>query len=444
MLSTLLTARYPSSLKRSLDYGSTGDEAAGVWFLKFLELLMRKWILGGGRGEQKWFKDVIAVLSASSIAISSASAATVTFTKIADTSGAFRSFGGVSINNAGTVAFLALLDTDNEQTISVGSGFGVTNIIAASGPAGTLKDPIINDAGIVAFVSMAPGPTAIEQSINLANAGAITTIVTSNGASVDFGDLSLNNGGAVAFREVASSGVRSIKVAQGGTSTTVIDNSGPLGSIGTPTINDDGSIAFGAATSLAERTINIIAADGSISTIVDDGEPFVDLGRAFINNAGGVAFWADGEDGERAIIVREGGASRTIADTSGPFSTLGNPSLNDEGTVAFYTNRDAGGAAVYLSIGSLLMEVISTGDTLDGLIVAQIGLGIDVNNKNELAFRVIFANGTSAIYRASVSDVAEVPLPGAAWLFIAGLSALAMSRRSRFPSNLSSLQRLGK
>jgi hypothetical protein len=75
----------------------------------------------------------------------------LTFTKIADTSGSVGSFLSVSLNNRGTVAFLANLDGGG-QGIFVGDGKTITPIADTSGPySDNLGAPAINNRGTVSF-----------------------------------------------------------------------------------------------------------------------------------------------------------------------------------------------------------------------------------------------------------------------------------------------------
>jgi len=73
-----------------------------------------------------------------------------TFTKIADTSGSFDSFGNFAINNEGTVAFLADLDAGGSSIFSVSDGI-TTTLVDDSGSFDYLSDFAFNDQGTVAF-----------------------------------------------------------------------------------------------------------------------------------------------------------------------------------------------------------------------------------------------------------------------------------------------------
>jgi hypothetical protein len=105
-----------------------------------------------------------------------------TFTMIADTSGLFSSFNvAPSLNNSGTVAFGAVLDTASAGVFTSNGGEVTTVFI------GGAVAPSINGAGAVAFRGTADG-TAIYTSVD--------GRVTSYGS---YGDPAINNGGVLAF-----------------------------------------------------------------------------------------------------------------------------------------------------------------------------------------------------------------------------------------------------
>jgi hypothetical protein len=70
---------------------------------------------------------------------------------ITDSNGAFNSFSHPSINNSGTVAFSAVLDTGSSGVFT-GNGTTTTTIADSSGAFNSFfRTPSINDFGTVAF-----------------------------------------------------------------------------------------------------------------------------------------------------------------------------------------------------------------------------------------------------------------------------------------------------
>jgi PEP-CTERM motif len=126
-------------------------------------------------------------------------------TTIADTSGPFASIALPSLNDSGTVAFAATLDTGGDG-IFISSGGLITTIADSSGPFDSFIRPnpevedlfiSLNNAGTVAFsASLDTGARGIFTS----SGGLITTIVDSSGPfAFFFAEPSINDSGMVAF-----------------------------------------------------------------------------------------------------------------------------------------------------------------------------------------------------------------------------------------------------
>ena len=95
------------------------------------------------------------VFLAGALALSAGNAAAVpyTFTNLYDTSGPFGEFRTTpSLNNSGTVAFFAILDT-GERGVFTGSGGPTTTIADEGGRFIELppSSPSLNESGTVAF-----------------------------------------------------------------------------------------------------------------------------------------------------------------------------------------------------------------------------------------------------------------------------------------------------
>jgi hypothetical protein len=121
------------------------------------------------------------------------------FTNIADSSGQFSGFNPIpSMNNSGTVAFIASLDT-GESGIFSGSGGPTTTLYDTSGPFSgfggfdsffNITGPSLNDSGTVAFIASLD---AGEQGIFTGSGGPPTTIVDTSGPFARFDAPSLVN-----------------------------------------------------------------------------------------------------------------------------------------------------------------------------------------------------------------------------------------------------------
>src|SRR5262245_21322203 len=227
-------------------------------------------------------------------------AASYTFTKIADTSGPYSQFdvpGAPSVNNAGTVTFLAGLD----------AGAGAGGIFTGDG-------------------------------------GLITTIADSAGPFVGIGSLgqypSISARGTVVFLGDLDTGPRGIFTGDGGPLTTIVLEP-RLKGLGHPSINDGGIVAF-TATAPEEHVDIFTSRHGSLTPIIHNRGTFTGINeRLSINDAGTVAFLASVPVGSPGIFTVQRGSITTIVDTSGPFTALGSPSINNAGTVAFFGCLDA-------------------------------------------------------------------------------------------------------
>jgi hypothetical protein len=95
-------------------------------------------------------KRILEVFLAATLAVTVGNAAAVpySFNNIADSNGPFSFFSAPSLNNSGTVAFTALLDTF-EQGVFTGRGGPITTIVDTTGQ--EAGSPSINDSGTVAF-----------------------------------------------------------------------------------------------------------------------------------------------------------------------------------------------------------------------------------------------------------------------------------------------------
>ena len=273
-----------------------------------------------------------------------------------------------SINNAGTVAFSALLNTDDINGVFVGNGGAITTIADSSGPYALSRGggwfPSINNSGIVTFSTFLD---AGGSGIFASDGGAITTIGDSSGFS-DLGISDINNDGAVAFRGVPVGGSEGIFVSNNRTITTIGDSSGPFSLLLDLSLNNKGTVAF--------------------STLLD---------------AGG-----------NGIFTGNGDTISPIVNSNGAFISLNSPSINDSDTVAFQASLATGGEGIFIGSDPVADKVIATGDSLFGSTVTYLAFSTKgLNNSNQLAFAAGLADGSFGIFRAQLETepLTSVPEP---------------------------------
>jgi hypothetical protein len=176
-----------------------------------------------------------------------------TFTKIADTNGPFREIFNFSspINDQGTVAFSAILDTGGSG-IFTGNGGAITTIAERTDPSFNLVTTALNNEGTVAFYTfLEPGETRLFTG----SGGTITTIADTSGLFSEIGNgapsnPAINDQGTVAFIATLRSGGQGIFISSGGVINTIADTNGPFSEFGypaSPAINNEGTVIFGAA-----------------------------------------------------------------------------------------------------------------------------------------------------------------------------------------------------
>jgi hypothetical protein len=166
-------------------------------------------------------------------------------TTIADTSGPFSSFQGTAINNSGVVAFGVDLKGGGSQILTASGG--AFSVIADTG--GLFGGVSINNRGTVAFV--ATNPISAGSGLFTGNGGPLTTIVATNlSPFFQIGGISLNDRGTVAFEgffsQAGGIGI-GIFTGNGGPITTIADTSGPFSNFFSPSINNAGEVAFQAS-----------------------------------------------------------------------------------------------------------------------------------------------------------------------------------------------------
>ena len=339
----------------------------------------------------------------------------IEFTRVADTTNAFRGFGDFpAINNRGEVAFIAIRNgvagvfrvrEDAERLTTVAS---VADGISSFG-----DDVAVNAGGVVAFGA---STAANSRAIFKGDGTALTLIADSlvNGLfKLGVGAPSINAAGTVAFASPLGPRASSAAVftGRGGPLTTVISTStGGFGSFGSAAINDSGTIAFSAG--LADGSRGIFAVSGVLVDIIDTNHhlEIESFNEPVINNAGvvaGVAFVFP----SLAVQVFTGTARGIVPrnDPANPeFRGSEHPSINNHGAVAFSAIEPFPGAGgptgIFLetSGGKSLIPVVRPGDKMFGSRVDHVNLGrFALNDRFQMAFSYTLTDGRSGIAVAS-------------------------------------------
>ena len=330
-------------------------------------------------------------------------AASYTFTMIADSNGIFSTqFGTASINNGGTVAFFAALDSGMQGIFKGRGGDTITVVDETFGFDSFGSNPAINNSGNVVFPARTPGHT--NHDIYTGDGSPVRLIVQADsGQFTALGNGSINDAGVVGFFANLATGGSGVFSSDGTTTTTIFQDTNI--STGVASINNKGDVTFRSASS------GLLKGNGqSLVTINVSG------GNAAINNPGLVVFQGGVIDpilgqGE-GIFVGDGGPVMNVVDSFGPYRGFEFPAINDSGNVAFGALLDSGPEGIFVGSDPVRDKVILVGDELFGSTVTDLQFySAGLNNRGQVAFRASLADGTLGVYRADPSNIAEVPEP---------------------------------
>ena len=430
---------------------------------------------------------VVTAVGLSLSLLSTADAFAFTFTKIADTSGSFTRLETPVINDSGTVAFSADLNT-RSPSVFTGNGEALTNIVTfppnpvvdfPSIPFGTISVGVIdiNNAGTILFGAsqlVVNGlPLTITDFFTLSSGTSTPPLISgSAGPRQSYGVSAINDKGSIASSSIetfigritsASVDVTNNGTHQGGVSLMDRFESSRFLFFDSSDLNNSDTLVFGARLvneNTPDRPIFIDGlftrtSDGIISPVVTTNisrYPFSSsvFSPASINDSGTVAFGVRPLDQFDNVISQQnditftnnGGSSTTIADTSGPFKSFWDPAINNAGTVAFFGTLDTGGSGIFTGADPITNKVITLGDSLFGSKVVSLDFSTKgLNNSGQLAFLATFEDGTSGIFRAnpeSISEPKSVPEPasGLGLLLVGafGVGSLLKGKQKRQPS----------
>lgn len=336
--------------------------------------------------------------------------------EISNTSGNLKTLGIPVINNFGVVGFVAEQDTGGTQVLS--SDSRTTNIMVdTSSQFNFIRDDVsINDAGTVAFIAAQNRQNPQTIGVYTSNGRNLKTIITTpttdeNGVGFranSFFEVSINNAGIVAILEDISSRAQTILASDGNTTREITGTTTPI--LSNVQINDVGTVVYsfgpyGIYTGENTKTPPIASARGFVDGKVDY------VTAASLNNVGSFAYVRGLADEatsaiiENQVLLKRGNRITTIADNKGDFQSFGPTSINDRGKVAFLAKLDDGGEGIFISNNTgnnpKIDKIIATGDSLLGYTVVDLDFASEgLNEFGQIAFVAKLANNTQVVVRA--------------------------------------------
>ena len=373
-----------------------------------------------------------------------AKAANFTFTKVAESTDSFFPLSAPALNNDGTIAFVAALEYVSNQdflsvthqglfTITDGS---LTQIADTYSYFHTFEIFTINDSGTVAFIAESDERI---QGIFTSSGGVITPIINANEPfSYELRGLDLNESGTIVFYRDSGfyfySGIPAgIYTSLNGTLSPLLTvfGFGPFFGISPyPTINDSGTVAF-------QANDSIYTTNGGTAISVIDPASFSSLDSfVSINNSGTVLFGGDfiTEPGNvypfvRGLYTARDGSLTTVA-TNDSFLDFYNVAINDRDTVVFLAEM-GGGIGLFTGSDPITDKVIAMGDEFFGSTIRYLSFNREgLNNSDQIAFYAQLSNGTSGIYLAErESEPQPVPEPSSVLSLLSVAAWAAYSQR---------------
>jgi hypothetical protein len=372
------------------------------------------------RATRNWFvrRSVIALASIALLMTNTALGG-ITYINVIDSTGSYSGFFGGPINNQGQLAFQA--GTTSVEGIYTSNGTTMTTIAQGSAFTTFFAPTSINDNGTVAFVAVNSHDVT---SLYTGNGGALTTIASEGPTFSALYGGSINNAGTVAFVGPSSSSTGSgVYTGNGGALTTVASTGSIYSGFGSyPSINQSGTVLFDAG--LTGGGAGLFAVNGHTTTTIYESST-IQTSNGAINNAGTAVFALQNNSGFSGIYTGNGGTPTLIASTNGTdFAGFQqNPSdINNHGQVAFLAYLTGGGTEILFGTAGNLESVIATGDTLFGSTVTYLAIdNFGLNDNGQVAFFYILQNGVSGL---AIANAVSVPEPGSFILAAMGLAGV--------------------
>lgn len=326
----------------------------------------------------------------------------------------------ITINDAGVVAFRAILDNGYEG-VYTSDGNNLTEIVNSTGEFGGFLGPRINNKGQVAFKAFLDSGY---QGVYLNTGTTITPIIQSTAGNllvISNDSVDLNNHGVVTFEYNHYAAYDSI-LAKGtaGQLTTIAeipDYQQTYRVYRFPRINDNGDVTVMAFSSVGNRPAIFKGNQSGLTLVASETPPFQGLGLyPSFNNQGVVAFSAapssNNPSARVGIYTTSDGSTFTpyvdvplATDTS--FYVIGGISLNDSGQVAYVASSSLADNRLFLG-NEVIIErgTAFLGSTISDLQFSEGGL----NNLGQVAFYLRLADGRQMIVRGD-PDTLSVPEP---------------------------------
>jgi hypothetical protein len=343
-----------------------------------------------------------------------------------------------AINDLGSVAFVAELNGQNG--IFVGDGGAVSTVVDSGDGFTNFSFVDINSAGTVVFNDgAAPG-------IYTKSGGVITPLITeasslaqigfSVGGAGFFLNPLINEAGVVAFIAQSSVGQKGLFTIDGGVTTTIAETP-TFSDIFRASLNNNGEVSFFALSGLAPDGDAIFVSDGvGLPAALPDPLGFGTVETGVINDDGTVAFDVlflnELGDAVQGIFTQNGAQLDLVVDSSSGFSSFQRPAINNQGNLVFAATPDIGLSAIFAGPDPVADRVIGIGDLLFGSTITSINFTQEtgLNNQGQFAFTASFDDGSSGIFRADPdeSDFQPVPEPASGLGLLAIGAVGAMTR----------------
>jgi hypothetical protein len=343
-------------------------------------------------------------LTAMPVAPATAAGPKYTFVRIADSLDFAEIRVPVALNDAGQVAFVAILPT-GVTGVFVGGDGAVTTVADDTQDFVFFGFPGINGRGQATFYGGKADRTGF-----YAGAGGATVLIENRGAVQAFvGDIYSSPSGAfsVGHAILRLPGFQQeIVVGKGGRATRVADTSGLFQSLDLdPRVNASGRVAFSAIRRDSSEGI-FVGEGGALTTVADTSGPFVSFSPSpAINDWGHVLFQAVLADfTTTGLFLSRQGKISTVLDSTGAFAGFGTaPALNRRGQIAFEGTTWMGLLGIFTGGDPVADRVIAVDDPLDGSTVQALDvLAFDaaLNDRGQIAFIATLADGRTGVYRA--------------------------------------------